>query len=156
MSLFQTLMRGVSDTAKFLADDAAGNAAVRAVRREHDEWMRTAQLGTPYWTLNPTHTPSAAEPWGYVEDVHGGPYVFVGPAGLGMPNQLKTANGWSSWRIWWEHGALTLVPQQTARDLEAKHWRRHQAEMDRAAQTVLAQAQAELARRYPATAALHS
>ncbi|MDH6125940.1 hypothetical protein [Kitasatospora sp. GP82] len=155
MPLIQSLLRGVSDVAGFLAADAQGNAAVRQVRREHDEWMRTAQLNTPYWTVNPIYPARNDMPWTY--DIFGGEYLFTGPAGFGLPNQLGVATrSTTSWRLWFQHGPLTLVPQQTAASWQAAHAAGHMREMDRAAQAVLAQVQAQLAARYPATAALHA
>lgn len=148
-NLFGKLLTGVADTAAFLADDFHGNKLVAAVRREHDTWMRTARLGVPYWTVAPAIA-AADNAMDSAYDIHG-QYVFTGPAGFGMPNQLKAEGGTTSWRVWYEHGPLTTVPQQTAASWEAAHSAGHAAEIARMQQAVNDQAIAELRRLYPAS-----
>jgi hypothetical protein len=132
------------------------NAVLRAVRREHDEWMRTAILGQPYWTLKPAIPLRNDLPWTY--DIHLGPIIFTGPAGFGLPNQLLT-NGSTSWKLWKQHGPLTRVPQQTVASYEAANMPAHErgmADMRRAVtaniSTDWTDAMQEVQRKYPQSA----
>lgn len=149
MSIFGKLLNGVVDTAQFLTDDHHGNKLVAAVRREHDAWMRTARLGVRYWTVAPAIT-AGNNAMSDAYDIHG-EYIFTGPAGFGMPNQLKAEGGTTSWRVWYQHGPLTTVPQQTAASWEAAHAGRHAAETARMQQAINDAAIAELRRLYPAS-----
>lgn len=128
-------------------DQAYVRRAEAQMLREHDDWMRTAKLNTPYWTVAPIHPHRPDMAWTY--DIHGGPYEFTKPWCFGMHG--LGGNGLSSWRLWYQHGPLTPVPQQTTASWHAQHAKVHDLAMQNAAATVDQQVIAELRRRYPAS-----
>ena len=126
-------------------DQAYIKRAINEVRREHDAWMRTASLGTTYWTLAPVHAHRPDLAWTY--DIHG-EYVFTKhittPAGI---NALAGPHGTNSWELWYRHGPLTSKPQQTTASWNAQNAAGYAAEMARLDQAVFG----ELRRLYPAS-----
>jgi hypothetical protein len=120
------------------------------MRAEHLKWALEAAktFGATWWTVAPT-IPAAGNP--HVEyDIHG-EYTF----NRWNPYQrthLLGPGAVDSWQVWWHHGPLTTVPQQTTASWEAARMAGHNAEMARAAKTVNDAAIAELRRRYPYSA----
>lgn len=123
--------------------------AIQAVRDEHNAWLRTAKLDTPYWTIKPIYPARPDLDWTY--DIHG-EYRFtkhtVTPFGI---NALAGPHGSNSWEAWYRNGPLTTVPQQTTASWEARHKPGHLAEMARMEAAVDRAAIAEIRRLYPAS-----
>jgi hypothetical protein len=81
------------------------NGALRKIRREHDEWMRTVQFGVPYYTLAAVFPHRNDMAW--TRDIHL-TYVFDGRMGQWpYNNQLRATNGALSWQTWSAHGPLS-------------------------------------------------
>lgn len=152
MSLFSKILSEVNDFAAFIVDDHRSGKLLAEVRREHDAWMRTAQLHTPYYTVNPTVRHRNDLP--HTRDEHD-VYVFTRRGAFGLPNQLITASGSPSWRLWVENGPFTLTPKPTAASLREADERVEARNLAAMQQRVTADVMAELERQYPASLALH-
>jgi hypothetical protein len=121
---------------------------VKRIRREHDEFIRTAKLGTTYYTLKPatTYDPLTNRP------VHIA-YTFVRQGrGLLTGQLIADGHGTPSWDIWYNNGPLTAQRMPTAADYRAEDDRAFAAFNGRAQQKIAADAMAEIQRLYPASA----
>jgi len=113
--------------------------AVKQIRREHDEFVRTAQLGTVYYTLAPSTTSEEFTR----RPVHTA-LTFVKVANWGpRTGQLITDGGTGSWTLWYQLGPLTATRMPTAAD--------HTAADERSYAAFSRRAQAEIQTLFPAS-----
>lgn len=152
MSLFTKLVSSVADFGAFVADDYRGHRILADVRREHDEWMRTAELRVPYYTVRPTVEHRRDMP--HTRDLHA-EYVFTRRGAFGLPNQLIADWGSPSWRLWLENGPFTREPKPTAESLRAADQLAEAANLRHMRERINAGVLAEIERLYPASLALH-
>jgi len=132
-------------------DHAYVKRAEHLLRKEHDQWVRSAAKNLPatYWTIAPEYAAADnAIPDAY--DIHG-QYVFTRYSWVN-PTQLITTKGTHSWDIWQRYGPMTTRPQQTSASYHAANAASHDADMHRMAQAVDTAAIAELQRLYPHSA----
>ena len=127
------------------AYDAVGTRKhLDKIRAEHDEWARTAQLGTPYYSVAPT---------GVYENltnrkIHSR-HTFT-ERGRGIwTGQLLTDHGSPSWVLWREIGPLTTQRMVTAADCRAGDDGAFAAFTQKAHDRIAAAAYAEICRLYP-------
>lgn len=127
-------------------DQAYIKRAEQLLRKEHDEWVRTAKIGTRYWTFAPMYA-AADNVIDEAYDIHG-TFVFTGHSKI-FPTQLVTTLGTPSWTIWHQYGPMTSRPQQTSASWNAANAPGHAADMRAMEQAVNDAAIAELRRLYP-------
>lgn len=122
--------------------------ALHLLRKEHDDWARTAARNLPatYWTIAP-EIAAADNVIDEAYDIHG-QYTFTRWSRIN-PAHLVTNHGTHSWDIWQRYGPMTTRPQQTSASYHAANAAGHAAQMHAMAQNVDRAAIAELHRLYP-------
>lgn len=119
---------------------------VAKIRREHDDWARTAQLGTVYYTALP-HCQYDEQPG---RSVHVR-YVFTKNGSGHRAGQLITDTGNGSWDLWYQNGPLTTQRMPIADDYRSADEKAFAGAAARMQQQVAAQVEADMRRLYPAS-----
>jgi hypothetical protein len=127
--------------------------ALDAARREHDEWARTAKLGTPYYTVLPTLGEDLLKA-GRINAVSHTSYTFDKRANWGVYTGQLMAGQTPSWSIWRQNGPLTLEQKWTHADQRRRDEEISEAFGRGMDQRVLERFLSERLREYPATAAI--
>jgi hypothetical protein len=123
--------------AKWAVDKAYQNHAIKYIKREHQAFVDSAEVGRTYWSAGPYISAKwSVDP--LTEDVHM-KFVFV-KKDVG---RLLASNGLTSWQIWWEFGPLTSIPQQTQADINTRNARLYGGES--------ARIEAEIQKLFPAS-----
>ncbi|MEV7600025.1 hypothetical protein AB0O91_21855 [Kitasatospora sp. NPDC089797] len=120
MGLRDLISRGAAGAAARIDDRMLGERAMRAVRREHDEWARTVQPGVPYYSVLPTLGMDLVLAGHIQRPIHH-VVTFDRRSSWGpMTGQWSAADSnTTSWGLWRECGPLTTDRQWTQRDQDA-------------------------------------
>jgi len=89
------------------------NGPEAAMRREHKQWLRRAELGRPYYGEDAKYEWIGPE-WGPFELYCSDRWVFTER----RDHALYTAEGISSWDAWWSCGPKGLTRQEPPRPLD--------------------------------------
>ncbi|MET9183480.1 hypothetical protein ABZX88_35495 [Kitasatospora aureofaciens] len=123
MGLRDLISRGAAGAAGRIAridDRMLSERALRAVRREHDEWARTVQPGVPYYSVLPTQGMDLVLAGHIQRPIHH-VVTFERRSSWGpLTGQWIAADSnATSWGLWRECGPLSTEKQWTQRDQDA-------------------------------------